>query len=110
MLPKDAEVRIGVVLAHRNPEIWPDPEKFDPDRFLPENSKDRNPYAYVPFSAGPRNCIGQRFAQLEDKIALTAILRKWRVKSVKTPDKIRSSYTLIFRPCEEILLHFVPKK
>ncbi|TGZ44697.1 Cytochrome P450 4C1 [Temnothorax longispinosus] len=109
-LPKGISVTLAILLAHRNPKVWPDPMKFDPDRFLPENSKDRNPYAYVPFSAGPRNCIGQRFALLEEKIMLAAILRKWRIKSVKTFDTIEYGGTLILRPCEEVLIHFTPKK
>ncbi|XP_025990773.2 cytochrome P450 4C1 [Solenopsis invicta] len=110
ILPKDHEVSVPIVLVHRNPEVWPDPLKFDPDRFLPENSKDRNPYAYVPFSAGPRNCVGMRFAQQELKLLVITILRKWRVKSVKTMDTIRYGDILVLRPCEELLMHFTPKK
>ncbi|KAL0132771.1 hypothetical protein PUN28_000480 [Cardiocondyla obscurior] len=109
-LPKGISVALPILLVHRNPKVWPDPIKFDPDRFLPENSKLRNPYAYVPFSAGPRNCIGQKFAQLEEKIVLSAILRKWRVKSVKTFDTIKYGYTIILRPQEEVFLHFTPKQ
>ncbi|CAL1679504.1 unnamed protein product [Lasius platythorax] len=109
-LPKNATVSIEILYTHTNPQIWSDPQKFDPDRFLPENSKHRNPYAYIPFSAGPRNCIGQRFALLEEKTILTAVLRKWRVKSVKTPDEVQYGAALILRPFEEIFMSFTPKK
>lgn len=61
ILPKRAVANIHIFDIHRNAKYWPNPDVFDPDRFLPENCLDRHPFSYVPFSAGPRNCIGMYF-------------------------------------------------
>lgn len=57
-LPKGVSILIHIYDLHHNPDIFPDPETFNPDRFLPENCTERHPFAYLPFSGGPRNCIG----------------------------------------------------
>lgn len=57
--PKGIGIVFFVYYMHRRPDLFRDPELFNPDRYLPENMKLKNPFTYVPFSAGPRNCIGK---------------------------------------------------
>lgn len=59
VLPNGSECVFGIRHVHLNEKYWPDPYKFDPDRFLSENVATRHPCAYLPFSFGPRNCIGK---------------------------------------------------
>ncbi|XP_073909955.1 cytochrome P450 4F1-like [Castor canadensis] len=79
VIPKGVICIISIFGTHHNPAVWPDPEVYDPFRFDPENIKDRSPLAFIPFSAGPRNCIGQTFAMSEMKVALALTLLRFRV-------------------------------
>lgn len=63
----------------RNPEIFPDPDKFMPERFTKENMQDKSPFSFIAFSAGPRNCIGQKFAMNEMKSMLAKFLYTFEV-------------------------------
>jgi cytochrome P450 len=66
-------------LLHRDPRVWPDAERFDPDRFGPGQAKSRPPHAYKPFGTGKRACIGRQFALHEAVLALGLILHRYRL-------------------------------
>ena len=87
-LDKGTIVAIPIYAIHHLEEYYPDPEKFDPDRWSPENKSKINPYAYLPFGMGPRNCVGMRFAMEELKIALCSLVYKFRFYPIpETPVK-----------------------
>ncbi|KAK9884792.1 hypothetical protein WA026_009020 [Henosepilachna vigintioctopunctata] len=89
VLEKGMRVMIPVIGIHRDPEYYPDPDKFDPDRFSEENKKNRNPFTFIPFGEGPRICIGARFGMMQTKVGLTALLVNYEFDiSEKTPNPL----------------------
>jgi len=77
-LPPRTIVFVSAYAQHRRAEVWPDPERFDPERFLPAREAERPKGSYLPFSAGPRFCIGMHFAMMEGPIVLATLLRRFR--------------------------------
>ncbi|RYG66948.1 cytochrome P450 [bacterium] len=72
-------IMVPAFLTHRHPEFWPDPEKFEPERFLPEVADTRPRFAYFPFGGGPRLCLGQNYALMEGQIVLSMVAARFRL-------------------------------
>uniref|UniRef100_A0A1Y1KXB9 Cytochrome P450 n=1 Tax=Photinus pyralis TaxID=7054 RepID=A0A1Y1KXB9_PHOPY len=70
-------ILISLLALHRDPEYFPDPETFDPERFSDENKNSIRPFSYIPFGGGPRGCLGVRFGRLQTKVGLTCLLKNY---------------------------------
>ncbi|XP_049831289.1 cytochrome P450 6k1-like [Schistocerca gregaria] len=89
VLEKGSAVLVSTLGLHRDPEYFPDPERFDPERFTEEEKARRHPYVYLPFGEGPRICIGMRLGLLQTKVGLVYILSKYSLRTVgHTPSKL----------------------
>jgi cytochrome P450 len=81
-IPAQASVTLLTNNAHHDPRFWDQPDAFDPDRFTPERSANRPPLAYLPFGAGPRQCIGNQFALTEAQLVLATIAQRYQLRLV----------------------------
>ena len=102
-VPAGADVFLSPYFLHRRADFWPEPERFDPERFLPERVAERHPYAYIPFSAGPRRCIGDFFGLVEMQIHFGLMSRHLRLRfagegepEIEPAMNLRSSRPLLF--------------
>lgn len=107
--PAGTQVNIHIFDVHRDPVIFPDPEKFDPSRFLPENYIGRSNFAFIAFSAGMRNCIGQRFAMLELKVVVTKLVKNFKILPVTSRDEIIFLADLVLRSKNPIKMKFLKR-
>lgn len=137
MVPAGMQMILSPYILHHDPEHYEDPECFNPDRFLlhrmPAGSgtsaeapgstlspsattssatishTTRHPFAFIPFSAGPRNCIGQKFAQMEEKTILTEIIRHFRLIPLQSAESVGLKPDLLLRPKNPVMIKFVPR-
>uniref|UniRef100_UPI00213B29FC cytochrome P450 4C1-like n=1 Tax=Pieris napi TaxID=78633 RepID=UPI00213B29FC len=107
VVPKGSMCHIHIFDLHRQESLFENSLKFDPDRFLPENSVGRHPYAYIAFSAGPRNCIGQKFAMMEMKLVLSSILRRFELNPVTKCEDLKFTADIILKNSEPIKMKFI---
>ncbi|KAI8439032.1 hypothetical protein MSG28_012906 [Choristoneura fumiferana] len=110
VLPAGSTVVIGTFKIHRNPKYYKNPEVFDPDNFLPENTQDRHYYSYIPFSAGPRSCVGRKYAILKLKVLISTVLRNFKMVSDVPEDKFVLQADIILKRTDGFRVKIEPRR
>ncbi|KAM4698058.1 cytochrome P450 3A24-like [Rhinophrynus dorsalis] len=109
-IPGGVVTVIPTFVLHRNPEVWPEPEEFRPERFNKVNREMQDPYNFLPFGIGPRNCIGMRFALVTMKVALTVLVQNFTFQTCKdTPIPMEIDTRGYLKSKKPIILDLVPK-
>jgi len=103
-------VIIPLWALHRDPEQYPDPERFDPDRFMPGRKEKIDPYAFNTFGNGPRACIGQRFAYEMMKITMVQYLKEFRIQRRDDTNFKEKPGNPLFIVCEPIFVDMVRRR
>ena len=78
VIKKGMNVLIPIIGVHRDAEFYPNPDDFNPDNFSPDKHKERDSILYLPFGQGPRNCIGQRFGEMQVSLALAVLVQNFK--------------------------------
>ena len=107
IIPQGMVIDVAIRMIHRNPDIWKNPDDYDPLRFHPNSVEGRDPFAYLPFSAGQRNCIGQNFALNEEKLVIASIVHRFKLSLVKD-HKVEMCPKVVLRTTNDILINLTP--
>lgn len=108
-IPIGSTVLINSFLLHRDPRHFSEPESYRPERFLPNSAKNPS-YAYIPFSAGSRNCIGWKFATMTVKVSLLSVLKSYHVESLDREDQLRYASEIVMVNHGGIRLKITPRQ
>ena len=107
-IPKGDTVVVSPYLLHHDPANWPDPERFDPERFAPGADAGRPAYAYLPFGGGPRLCIGNQFALMEMQIMLALLVQSFAIGAV-AGKPIKPQPLITLRPSRPVWVQLTPR-
>ncbi|XP_047118722.1 cytochrome P450 6k1-like [Schistocerca piceifrons] len=112
VIEKGTGIIISLLGLHYDPEVFPDPERFDPERFSEEEKAKRHPYVYLPFGDGPRICIGMRLGQLQSKVGLASVLSRFSVRpTAATPRRLAfNGRGVLLLPTTGIQLRFEKRR
>ncbi|MBB72849.1 MAG: hypothetical protein CMF50_10695 [Legionellales bacterium] len=100
-IPSEANLFVSTYAAHRNPDYWPEPHRFDPERFSDENKQGRSKFAYIPFGIGPRVCIAGGLAMLQAHIILVMIAQRYRLL-IQSFNPVNKDFFVTLKPREQI--------
>ncbi|PIO29923.1 hypothetical protein AB205_0125460 [Aquarana catesbeiana] len=110
-IPEGVVTVIPAYVLHRDPSLWADPEEFRPERFGKENKETQDPYTFLPFGFGPRNCIGMRFAMVNMKAAIILLLQNFSFRTCKdTPIPLQIDTTGFLKTTKPVILNLVPRE
>ena len=100
---------LSAYALHRHPDLWDNPEGFDPERFAPGEAEKRHRFAYIPFGGGPRKCLGDRFAMMEAQIMMTMIVQRFR-PSLEAGCSVTPKPTISLRPEGPVLMRLEQRR
>ncbi|CAF4959511.1 unnamed protein product [Pieris macdunnoughi] len=112
-IPAGTPIYVNGIGMQYDSDIYPDPETFNPERFLPENEKDLKPFTFMPFGEGPRSCIAKRFAQISLRNAMSYLVLNFKFKSLPgapKPSEVKYENKHLFLvPGESLFIDFEPR-
>jgi cytochrome P450 len=102
-IPANTVIAICIYTLHRHPGFWDQSDVFDPERFSLQNSKGRNKYAYIPFGAGPRQCIGNNFGLMEASLVMACVLQRFELHLMPGMD-VQPQPLFVLRPNRDMMM------